>query len=55
VILIRDVHVVSRPHIVTDFNTEVTDDSTTATDQAPVTNSDHWIGNALLTGHHSSR
>jgi hypothetical protein len=55
VILISDVHVVSRPHIVTDFNTEVADDSTAATDQAPVADSDHWISNAFLAWHHAGR
>jgi hypothetical protein len=54
VILVGDVHIVTRPHIVANFNTEVADDSTTATDQAPITDCDNGICNALLTWHHAS-
>jgi hypothetical protein len=52
-ILVSDVNVVSRPHIVANLNTEVTNNSATAPNEAPVSDCDNWIRNAFLTRHHS--
>ena len=54
-ILVSDVHVVPSPHVVADLDAEMTDYSATSTNQAPVTDTHHRIGNALLPWNHSSR
>jgi hypothetical protein len=55
VILIRDVHVVTSPHIVPNINSKMTNDSTSATNEAAVSYTNDRICQTLLTWDHSSR
>ena len=52
-ILVGDVHIVTRPHIVSDFNTEVANNSTATTNETSVSNTYNWVCDALLTWHHA--
>jgi len=54
-ILIRDVHVVASPYIVTNINSQMTNDPTTATNEATVPNTHNGVCQTLLTWDHSGR
>lgn len=55
VILIGDVDVVSRPHVVSDLDREVTHDSAPAPNQTPVSDHDDPVRDAFLARHHPCR
>ena len=54
-VLIGDVDVMSRPHVVTDVDGQVTDDSTTTANEASITDANHRIRHTFLTRNHASR
>jgi hypothetical protein len=53
-ILIGDVDVMTRPHIMANINCQVANDSATPSDQTPITDTHNWIGETLLARNHSS-
>ena len=55
VVLVGDVHVVTRPHVVADLDREVPDDAAALADQASVADAHHRVAQALLAGHHARR
>jgi hypothetical protein len=55
VILISDVHVVTSPYIVANINSKMTNDSTSATNEAAVPNTNDRIGQTFLPWNHSRR
>ena len=55
VVLVGDVDVVARPHVVADLDRQVADDPAAAPDQAAVADAHDGVGHALLAGHHARR
>lgn len=55
VILVGDVHIVTRPHIISDADREMSDDSTSLADQTPVSNFHDTVCEADLSWDHSRR
>ncbi|SUZ63946.1 uncharacterized protein METZ01_LOCUS16800, partial [marine metagenome] len=55
VVLIRDVHIHTRVHVVTDVDAVVANDRTAAPDQASIANDHHGISHHLLPRQHSRR
>ena len=53
VILVGDVDVVTRPDVIANIDTEMTDDSAPSSDQTPVTDSHNRISDAFLAGRHT--
>ena len=54
-VLIGDVDVMSGPHVVADVDSQMTDDSATAADEASITDANHRIRHTFLTRNHASR
>ena len=54
-VLVRDVHVVTRPDVVTDLDRQVTDDPRAPTDETAIADAHHRSTETLLTGDHARR
>ena len=54
-VLICDVDMVASPNIIANLNTEMPNDSATATDQAAISDTHYWRRHAQLTRNHSGK
>lgn len=54
-VLISDVYVVTRPHVIADFDRKMADYAASLSDEATITDRHHSVGETGLTGHHSRR